>query len=171
MKIPSICLTTAVQYAFLLHTECVTEDILKNGTNHHPNSSAIDLCHSDNKNIPALSLLDNPVLAITTEHLVAYAVHPSYKGAELSPDHLIVVAEWISSHPVEHLTTFISYQATKSPFPRSFFTDQAQFLPPLTSFGVPTSVLSLLYCISTTRNTTILCIYRENILQFWCHPN
>lgn len=132
-----------------------------------PIASAIDLCQSDNKNIADacdvwLSLLDNPILAphkatvkkrfnqaITTEHLVACALHPSYKGAKLSPDQLNVVTEWISSRGVEHLTTFISYQATASPFPRSFFTHQAQSLPPLTwwkataAFGVPSSFISL----------------------------
>jgi len=70
--------------------------------NHHSRSSAIDLRQSDNKNIydicyVYLSLLDNPVIAphkatvkkrfnvaITTEDLVAYALHPSYKGVKLS---------------------------------------------------------------------------------------
>ncbi|KAK2156920.1 hypothetical protein LSH36_202g07014, partial [Paralvinella palmiformis] len=114
-----------------------------------PIASAIDLCQSDNKKIADardvwLSLLDNPVPAahkatvkkrfnqtITTEHLVAYALHPSYTGAKLPPDQLIFVTEWISCNGVERLTIFISYQANESPFPISFSTDQAPSLPPL----------------------------------------
>ena len=34
--------------------------------------------------------------AITMEHLVAYALHPSYKGAKFSPDQLIVVSDSVT---------------------------------------------------------------------------
>ena len=33
---------------------------------------------------------------ITMEHLVAFALHPSYKGAKLSPDQLIVVTDSVT---------------------------------------------------------------------------
>jgi len=33
---------------------------------------------------------------ITMEHLVTYALHPSYKGAKLSPDQLIIVTDSVT---------------------------------------------------------------------------
>jgi len=48
--------------------------------------------------------------AITMVHLVAYALHPSYKDANLLPDPLIVVTDFVT------LGSFFPFFTSKNPF-------------------------------------------------------
>ena len=130
-----------------------------------PIATAIDESQSDHRSIADachvwITLLQNPVLAphkaavnkrfkqaITTEHLVAYHIHPRYQGEKLTPAQRIQVTEWMADR--ELLQPFISLQAQESPFPKTFFAESVRSMEPCTwwkatsSFGVSPQLITI----------------------------
>lgn len=115
-----------------------------------PVANALDKLQSNSTSIADscniwIDLLNNPHLeqhkqtvnkrfkqAITTEHLVAYKLHPKYRGEKLTADQQEEVNNYLIQKDASFIESVISFQAKAAPFPPSFFTDNAINTVPIT---------------------------------------
>ena len=113
-----------------------------------PIANAIDVCQSDKTSLADatntwLSLAANPLLqahsnvidkrmkqAITVEHLVAYKLHPKYRGTLLTDDQLASVNDYLASRNDSYIATLIAFDAKSNPFPAVYFNDNAISVAP-----------------------------------------
>ena len=69
--------------------------------------------------------------ALAVEHLVAYKLHPKYRGSLLRDDRLTSVNDYIASHGDSYMymymyiATLIAFDAKANPFPAVYFNDNA----------------------------------------------
>ena len=63
--------------------------------------------------------------AITVEHLVAYKLHPKYRGQDLTAQQETEVHDYLFNHNVAHIATLIAFDAKASPFPAAYFKEEA----------------------------------------------
>jgi hypothetical protein len=132
-----------------------------------PVAVALDACQSNSTSIADachvwLRLLSEPALephkeavesrfskVIQTEHLVAYCLHPTYQGSELTPKQQETVANWIIAKDPSYLAPLMAFQARESPFLPAFFNDTTLSIPPVTwwkstaSRGVPQDFINM----------------------------
>ena len=65
--------------------------------------------------------------ALAVEHLVAYKLHPKYRGSLLRDDRLTSVNDYPASHDDSYMyiATLIAFDAKANPFPAVYFNDNA----------------------------------------------
>ena len=111
-----------------------------------PVASAIDICQKDKTGLALacdtwIGLLENPALephhskvlkrfneAILPCHLVAYLLHPTYRGSRLTQEQREVAYQWLTAKDPEYLSAAIAFDTKSAPYPATFF--NATSLPP-----------------------------------------
>ena len=65
--------------------------------------------------------------ALAVEHLVAYKLHPKYRGSLLRDDRLTSVNGYLANHDDSntYIATLIAFDAKANPFPAVYFNDNA----------------------------------------------
>ena len=61
--------------------------------------------------------------AIQPFHFVAYILHPTFRGAQLSHSQREEANQWIMAQHPEFLPLLIAFDTQSAPFPQSFFSE------------------------------------------------
>lgn len=70
--------------------------------------------------------------SITSIHLLAYLLHPSYNGENLSREEREQAEEWLRTRKPDFIPLFLSFLAKDAPFPASRFDQHALQTPAAT---------------------------------------
>ena len=113
-----------------------------------PVADAIDICQKDHSNLADacdiwLKLKSNPALephkrdvlkrfgqAMTTEHLVAYKLHPKYQGKNLSLEQINAVHSYLMNIDASFMATLVAFEGQSTPFLTAYFSGVATAMSP-----------------------------------------
>lgn len=131
-----------------------------------PVAVALDKCQADNCSLADachvwLKLVSDPALqphkskvekrfnqAILDEHLVAYMLHPKYRGENLSAEQLENVNRWMVEKDPSFMSFMVNFETKSSPFPPTFFMETIRLSPTtwwqaMKRYGVPLDFINL----------------------------
>lgn len=95
------------------------------------------------------------------EHIVAYALHPTYQGKDLSPIQQEEVLTWMLERNPTFLQPLMAFQAQEAPFIPAFFSESAKSVPPVTwwkacvSRGLPSDSVNIIVTLLKTPSASI----------------